>query len=142
MGLYDTASNSRMWAIYIMNANDNWYVNISSDGTAAALTSIPIVLNDTKWHTWTYIIPRSAENILVYRDGSYLGSYANGRTYSNRQSFLTIGGLDTGNYFNGNLEYLYIHNTLPEISWLHREPYAMFQSPVLSKGYLDFGIVS
>lgn len=112
-------------------ANVQLYLR-SSDGlswTSAAKGGLPLKTNCFVAGTY------DGKNIITYIDGIAGTPTAHTDTIrSNPTEDVSIGANSTSaNVFNGCIFYAMIYNRAlspAEITWLHREPYAMFQQPV------------
>lgn len=132
ISMYDYALGKRMWGICINASNDKWSVITSSNGTTAYFSDSAMAV-DSSWHYFTFVVNNSTKQWDMYVDGLFSQSITAYVTYSDQQSFLTIGGLDGSNYFDGKIDNVSIWNRrliASEISRLYREPFCMFDDRI------------
>ena len=103
VAMYDSTGNKRVWAILVASNTDNWVCNTSNDGTASNMVSIGQAV-ETSFRLLTFVVDNQSKSWKFYYDGEYVSTLTAGYTYADLGSFLTIGGLDATNYFDGIID--------------------------------------
>jgi len=128
VSMYDYAANKRSWAIAVNASGDLWSVLTSANGVNGYYIDSTLAV-DTSWHFFTFVVNNSTRQWDMYVDGVFNQTITAAVTYTDQGSFLTIGGLDGSNYFDGRIDNVAIWNrrlSSNEIYGLYREPFRMF----------------
>ena len=128
ISMYDYAANKRTWAIAVNASGDLWSVLTSTNGINGYYTNSTLAV-DSSWHFFTFVVNNSTKQWDMYVDGLFNQTITAAVTYADQGSFLTIGGLDGSNYFDGKIDNVAIWNrrlSANEIYGLYREPFGMF----------------
>ncbi len=132
VSMYDYAANKRVWAIAINASGDLWSVLTSANGINGYYTNSTLAV-DTSWHFFTFVVNNSTKQWDMYVDGFFYQTITAAVTYIDQGSFLTIGGLDGSNYFDGRIDNVAIWNrrlSANEIYGLYHEPFRLFDKTV------------
>jgi hypothetical protein len=128
VSMYDYAANKRVWAIAVNASGDLWTVLTSANGINGYYTNSTLAV-DSSWHFFTFVVNNSTRQWDMYVDGIFNQTITAAVTYADQGSFLTIGGLDGSNYFDGGIDDIAMWNrrlSVAEIYGLYREPFSMF----------------
>jgi hypothetical protein len=128
VSMYDYAVNKREWALAVNASGDLWSVLTSANGINGYYTDSTLAV-DSSWHYFTFVVNNSTKQWDMYIDGIYNQTITAAVTYTDRGSFLTIGGLDGSNYFDGRVDHVAIWNRrlrAAAIYGLYREPFCLF----------------
>ncbi len=128
VSMYDYAANKRVWAIAVNAAGDLWSVLTSANGINGYYTNSTLAV-DTSWHFFTFVVNNSIKQWDMYVDGIFNQTITAAVTYADQSSFLTIGGLDGSNYFDGKIDHVAVWNrwlSADEIYRLYRDPFSIF----------------
>ncbi|KPL20743.1 MAG: hypothetical protein AMJ75_11280, partial [Phycisphaerae bacterium SM1_79] len=85
------------------------------------------------WHFFTFVANNSTKQWDMYVDGLFNQTITVAVAYADQGSFLTIGGLDGSNYFDGKIDQVAIWDrrlNADEICKLYHKPFCMFDETV------------
>lgn len=132
VSMYDYAANKRVWGIAVNATGDLWTILTSVNGVNGYYTNSTLAV-DSSWHTFTFVVNNSTKTWDMYVDGVFNQTITTAVTYADQSSFLTIGGLDGSNYFDGKIDHVAMWNRrldANEIYGLYREPFCMFERAI------------
>jgi hypothetical protein len=143
VSMYDYAANKRVWGIAVNASGDLWTVLTSANGINGYYSNSTLAV-DSSWHFFTFVVNNSTKQWDMYVDGIFNQTVTADVTYADQGSFLTIGGLDGSNYFDGKIDHVAIWKrrlSANEIYRLYCEPFCMFTEGVCPASFYAPAII-
>jgi hypothetical protein len=109
VGMYEYATNDRVWGVFINMAGDYWCVITSPDGSAPSLECTSRVVTNE----WDHIAVTTNDNggtWTFYYNGISIAVLSGPPPYTDQSSDISIGGLYGANPFNGKIDDVRIYN--------------------------------